>query len=437
LAELWETEPAAAVAHLFRTDWGHQHDRPVDVDPVTAAAFEQEATMSDPMTPIGDGLLTVRLADVKPELVEWVWPSYLPAGKLVILDGDPGLGKSTLALDLAARITTGSPMPDGNRPRRQPGTVVLLSAEDGLADTIRPRVEAAAGDAHRIQFVDAVQYVDDEGQPHQRPPSLPIDVERLERLVAVLSARLVIIDVLAAYLDARVNSFRDQDVRLALHPLSKMADRTGATVLVLRHLNKTGGPNALYRGGGSIGITGAARAVLMLGVDPSDDTRRVLAVVKSNLAAVPTALAYRLVPDELHGCAHVQWEGPTDTGADDLVAPVDHEERTARTEAEEFLLELLEDGSVPATEAKSAARETGIAESTLKRAKAKLGVRSSRHGYQAPWVWTLPNSKGTYRRPHPEMDTIGPLSGSDPGGGVVHTDRYEADYPDLFRQGDE
>lgn len=377
------------------------------------------------------GLVTVRLDKIAIEKVEWVWPGYLPVGKLVVLDGDPGLGKSTLALNLAARITTGSPMPDGVRVGTESRNVVLLSAEDGIGDTIRPRFESAGGDPVRIRAVTAVQSVDDEGHESYRLPVLPTDIDRLERLVRWQQARLVIVDVLAAYLDGRVNSYRDQDVRLALYPLSVMADRTGCVVLVLRHLNKSGGGVALYRGGGSIGITGGARAVLMVGKDPADDKRNVLAVVKCNLAPLAPSMAYRLVPDDLYGCVRVQWEGVIDAGADDLVAPVDHDERSAGSEAEQFLIDLLDGRKVPAREVWNEARDAGIAPRTLKRAKAKLDVRSERDGFGGPWLWTLPEGHRVPKGATPRHGTLWPPMGSESPGAAVEADTDPAD-PGIF-----
>ena len=313
----------------------------------------------------------VELATVVPERVTWLWPGYLPAGKLVLVDGDPGDGKSTLSLDLAARLSTGSPMPDGST--TTPTSVLLLSAEDGIADTIRPRLDAAGADMTRIGVFDGVF----DGET-TRPVELPRDVIEMERLVVERRVGLVVVDPLMAFLGG-VDSHNDQSVRRALHPLSRLADRTGATFLVVRHLNKMSGGKALYRGGGSIGIAGAARAVHLVAPDPDDDTRRLLAVVKSNLATKAPTLAYRLVSDDLHGCAAIRWEGATAHTAEDLVRT--DEEAAPRREAIAFLEAILSFEPTLATDVVKQAKSVGIAERTLQRARADLGVRVARKGF--------------------------------------------------------
>lgn len=231
------------------------------------------------------------LAHVKPERVSWLWPGYLPLGKLVVIDGDPGVGKSVLTLDLTARVTTGSQMPDGSQPVK--GAVLILSAEDGLADTIRPRLDAAGADPAQVITITGITAVDEDGKDFTRPVSIPADLIDIEKVITEHGVVLVVIDVLMAYLGGDVNSHRDQDVRRALSPVAAMAGRTKCCVVVLRHLNKASGTSAIYRGGGSIGIGGAARAVFIAGIDPEDDsgTRHVLASVKCNLSAEPSSLA--------------------------------------------------------------------------------------------------------------------------------------------------
>ncbi|MBX6370111.1 MAG: AAA family ATPase [Rhodospirillales bacterium] len=349
----------------------------------------------------------VRVADVQSERVRWLWRGWLPAGKLVIVEGDPGEGKSTLTLDLAARLSAGSPLPDGS-PGVEPADVVLLSAEDGIADTIRPRLEAAGADLARIHVLAEVQA----GQ-RGRPPEIPGDVPLLETVVRERKAGLVVVDPLAAFLAGSIDSHRDQDVRRALHALAALADRTGCTVLVLRHLNKSGGAKAIYRGGGSIGIIGAARVGLLVAADPKDDSRRVLAVVKSNLAAKPEALAYRLVTDAERDVAKLSWEGPAGYTADELLATRSEDERSAEDEAEEFLRAELEEGPKPASEVRRAAGQAGIAERTLRRAKDRIGVVARRVGGVASggyWTWELPKMATTKMATASEDD--GHLSGN-------------------------
>jgi hypothetical protein len=199
-----------------------------------------------------------------------------------------------------------------------------------------------------------------------------------------------------AFFGAEINAHRDQDVRRALHALKALAERTGAAVLVIRHLNKAGGTNPLYRGGGSIGILGAARAGLLVAPDPEDDTRRILAASKANLAPLPASLAYRIVGDELHDTARIVWQGTSAHKAADLLQlPHDDPEAPAREEAEEFLRELLADGPMRTKDLQREARDAGIAWRTVERAKATLRVGAERIGKPGPkgdaaYYWALP-----------------------------------------------
>jgi AAA domain len=331
----------------------------------------------------------VRVADVAAERVRWLWPGRLPLAKVAVVDGDPGLGKSTVMLTVAANLTTGSPFPDGHRP--EVADAIILSAEDDIADTIRPRLEAAAANLERCWVLPDVH---PEGEP-PRPPELPADLNLLESLVKEKAAALVVIDPIAAFLSSTVDMHRDQDVRRVLAGLAYLAARTGATVTVIRHLNKHSGGNPLYRGGGSIGIVGAARAGLLAALDPDDEHRRILAVTKSNLAAVPDALAYRLVEDELRGVARVVWDGTTGHTAADLlrVRPADDDEQApARAEAEEILRGILGNGPVLARQVKAKAREAGVSERTLDRARVAIGAITKREGFGpgSQFFWALP-----------------------------------------------
>lgn len=364
-------------------------------DDIAEAARLEALLGRDGGAPVSVRYRSTCLADVEPQRVDWLWPGRLPAGKLVVLDGDPSVGKSTLALDLAARVTTGRPMPGEDLATVPPSGVVLMAAEDGLADTIRPRLDAAGADCAHVHHLDAVPEVDEDGSVRDRPPSIPRDVDALELLVTDTGSVLVVVDVLMAYLAGTTNSYRDQDVRGALAPLAAIAERIGATIVVLRHLRKQSGGQALYAGGGSIGIIGAARAALLAAVDPDDDRgcARVLAATKSNLGPPPPALGYQLVTDDDRGCARVQWTGVTAHTADALVAaPSTTEERTALDEATEWLGSMLDKGARARSELTRAARAEGIADRTLARARERLSVVVTRDPQTEgrPSTWALP-----------------------------------------------
>ncbi len=332
----------------------------------------------------------VCMANVEPERVRWLWRGRIPLGKLTIIDGDPGLGKSVITCDLAARVSSGRAMPDGTFGDLDgPSGVVILSAEDGLADTIRPRLDAAGAECERIA---ALTYVVDKTE--ERLPTLA-DLHEISRSIAATEASLVIVDPLMAYLQNETNSYRDQDVRRALTPLSKLAESTGVAMVVVRHLNKSSIGNPIYRGGGSIGIIGAARAALLVAPDPDDESglRRILAVTKSNLATMPSALSYT-IEDNGADMPIVVWGGATSHTAKELLAAAnDGEGGDARSDAEGFLLDALEDGSLPVEDLLKGARNAGIAETTLRRAKKKLGVKAGKIGFGADgrWRWRLPN----------------------------------------------
>ncbi len=337
---------------------------------------------------------TVRtLNEVPVERVSWLWPGYLPAGKLVVLDGDPSVGKSTCTTDLAARVSTGSPWPGGSV-NAGPRDVLLLSAEDGLSDTIAPRLTAAGADLGRVHALLEVPRLGEDDSIRMVPPSLPQDVPTIERIITEHRVALVVVDVLMAYLNGKVDSHRDQDVRGVLHQLAAMAERTGATVLLIRHLNKAGGSNALYRGGGSIGIIGAARGAYIIGRDPEDAERRILVCSKLNIAPEPPALAYRLVSDETLGCARVEWEPVPLEGmtADNLLrAPADEDERAAQDEAAEWLRGYLSDqgGQAESNAIYRAGTGLGFSKDQLKRAKTRIRATSGKTGFRAGWSWSI------------------------------------------------
>ena len=208
------------------------------------------------------------MSGVPPRPVEWLWPGWIPLGKLTVLDGDPGVGKSTLLLDLAARLSRDGVMPDGAV--GPVGASLILSAEDGEEDTIKPRLAAAGGVAERIFTLPAVR--GDDGE--MRPPEVPLDLPAIEAAVRQYGARLLVIDPLMAYLTG-ADAGSDQDVRRALFKLARLAERRSFAVVCLRHLSKVGGDKAIYRGGGSIGIVAAARSGLVVAADPDDPDRRI------------------------------------------------------------------------------------------------------------------------------------------------------------------
>jgi hypothetical protein len=334
------------------------------------------------------------VSDVETEPIEWMWKPRAALGKLTVCDGDPGLGKSTLWYDIAARITTGAPMPDdpAGAPPRAPRGVVIINGEDGVADTIKPRLEAAGADTRRVSVL-AMVPSDDDGP--DRVLTIPDDLAFIEEEVRAVDAELVIIDPLMAHLGSNTNSFRDQDVRRALAPVADFAQRARVCVVTVRHLNKMSGGSALYRGGGSIGIIGAARVGLLVGRDPEDDERIILACTKNNIARMPEALSFRVVSSPHNpDVSMIRWEGPVSMSAHELLAGPSGV--TKQEAATEWLERRLAAGPLPSTEIMDEARAAGFSEATIKRARkdAEIKVRpvgSPAHG--GYWEWSLETFK--------------------------------------------
>jgi AAA domain len=333
------------------------------------------------------GVDRTALSLAKAEPVEWLWPRHIPRGKLTLIDGDPGLGKSTLTLDLAARVTTGRPMPDGAS--SEPGTVALLTAEDGIADTVLPRFLAAGGNAERVQVIHGLRdFLSDESFPLEFPSHLPNLLDSLDEL----RPSLIIVDPLAAFLGPEINTWRDHDVRRALTPLGEFANALGTSVVAVRHLTKGMGGSALYRGGGSIGIIGAARAAFLVARDPQDRERRLLAPVKMNLGPMPAARIFRI--ESAGDSSRIVWEGESTLSADGLLsaAAETDDDKSALEEARAYLSERLGAGPMPAKQVTSEARSLGISDRTLQRAKRVLGIVGDRQGFGGSVTWTLPET---------------------------------------------
>jgi len=334
-----------------------------------------------------DSVLGILASEVSPEHVTWLWPSRIPLAKITVLDGDPGLGKSVLTLDIAARITKGRPMPDGSTGIE--GGVLVLNAEDGSADTIVARLLAMGADLKRVRILKTLP--SSEGE---RQPEIPGDLVEIERAAESIKAKLIIVDPLMAFLAPETNSFRDQDVRRALAPLANAAERTGAAVWVVRHLNKNAEGNSIYRGGGSIGIIGAARSGLLVARDPDDSSgqSRILALTKGNLGPSCSSLRYS-IEQHTSGSIYVRWSGESTHEAAALLAlPGGEDGRTSLDEAGEFLRSVLEDGPLSAKDVLRKGQAAGFADKTLRRAKTIVGIKTERQGFGAgsTWVWKLP-----------------------------------------------
>jgi len=301
----------------------------------------------------------------------------------VTFDGDPGSGKSTITLDLASRLSSGRPMPDGTRSDlRGPTSVIVISAEDAAGDTIRPRCDAAGGNLRRIHLLRDVRVIDKEGRSIIEPWSTPTYAGHLRQAILHFGAQLVVIDPLSAFVSARLNVLNEQDLRRALYPLSQIAEETGCAILIVRHFTKSGGSNPLYRGGGAISGIGHARAGLIVARDPDDETGTwsELAVAKANLAIEAPSLRYRLVSKPETSCSEVLWGEASRHRASDLLRePLGEDERSNRKQIAEMLLLATENGPILVKAAQWAVRSAGFSEAprTITRAARSVGISTA------------------------------------------------------------
>jgi AAA domain-containing protein len=343
----------------------------------------------DPRVQLRNSLNISCLADVEPEEVSWLWPGYIPLGKLTVVEGDPGLGKSTLTLAIAAAVSGGAPLP-GMGELAEPSDVVLVTYEDGLADTLRPRLDAAGADVTRVHAIQGV----DQGEAIERLVQFPIDAPGVFEFVREIGAQLVVIDPLSASLSGETDSYKDQDIRRVLAPMARFAEETGAAVIVVRHLTKSSSGRAIVAGGGSIGIAAAARSVLAVHQDPDapdDPSARVLAVVKCSLAMRAPSLSFRLTADPRQA-VRVAWTGESKHSADGLSAlRLEQSEGGSDREIDTWLRSELEGDPVDRKEVFRRASESGFSSRSTERAANRLGVHRSQSGFgkEKRSLWSL------------------------------------------------
>ena len=319
------------------------------------------------------------------EPLDWLWEPYLTRGSLAVLDGDPGVGKTFVALDLAARLTANVPWPDG-RPPLGGCRVILANGDDVIEQTLLPRFLAAGGVRERVSFFGGVSR-----RRLFRVAEFPRDFDTLcHRMAVRRPVGLVVIDPLSAFFPS-LSTAGDATVRRTLAPFTRQAAVAGTTFFFVRHVTKTLVGRSLYRGCGSIGIAAAARTVFYAGRHPDDPSRFVLSVAKSNLGPPVPSLCYRIA--ERPGGVGVVWEGPSDLTAEDLCLVRPASDGAVRR-AERWLRDRLANGPVPAAQAEADAAAAGLGVTTLRAAKKKLGVGSRRvtRDGRAEWEWVGPET---------------------------------------------
>ncbi|MCI0642161.1 MAG: AAA family ATPase [Gemmataceae bacterium] len=325
----------------------------------------------------------VPASQIQPESVSWLFPGRFAFEYLHILDGDPGLGKTFILLDLCARLSTGREWPDGSA---GPGACasVYLSGEDHPHNVLRPRLSALGADLDRVHL-----WQRESGEPW---PYLPSRHGLLRDTMAERKARLLVIDPLFAFLDRDVSPAGDQDVRRALAPLAEMAKELHCCVIMARHPNKRGGGRALYRGSYSIAFNALCRSTFIVGHDPEVKERAVLAQVKNNFDAPQPSLAYTLKSGS-NGLPELEWLGLSRFTDNDLVGGGPN---GPRHRARVFLLHFLKDGPRQVWEILDAGRGQGHSQKTLERARKTLNMRTEKvhaNTLKQKTYWLLPGQK--------------------------------------------
>ena len=316
----------------------------------------------------------IRMSDVELTPVEWLWKPYLPFGKLSVLQGNPGEGKTYFAMHLAAACTNGKLLP--NMERMEPFNVIYQTAEDGLGDTVKPRLIEADADLERVLVID------------DRDIPLTLADERIARAIRENNAKLVIIDPVQAFLGADVDMNRANEVRPIFRSLGDIAQATGCAIVLIGHLNKAAGTQSTYRGLGSIDITAAVRSLLFIGKLKDNPTTRVLIHEKSSLAPPGQSLAFSLGDEK-----GFEWIGAYDITADELLAGTDTAKTESKTaQAEMLILELLANGKkMPSAELEKAVNDRGISSRTMRTAKSRIGDRLITEKDGTAWVCYLRN----------------------------------------------
>lgn len=306
--------------------------------------------------------------EIKCKAVDWLWYPYIPYGKLTIIQGDPGQGKSTLALNLAAIVSTGSNIPLTHTPINK-NTVVYQNSEDGIEDTICPRLKSYGADLDKIAYIDETDII------------LAMDDERLDQVLEETGARLMILDPIQAYFKENTDMNRASGIRPIMNKLAKLALKHNCAIILIGHLSKAKGMNELYRGLGSIDITASARSVLLVSTMKENPKERIMAHIKSNLAPLGNSVVFRINSKE-----PIEWVRNSKLTAEQIVEAVpDVLHKIDR--AKILIMEMLEDGEKPSAYIINECVKNGISERTIKTAKAKLNLYTIKR--KGCWYWSV------------------------------------------------
>ncbi len=312
-------------------------------------------------------LKLIKMDEIESKQVEWLWYPYIPFGKITIVQGDPGEGKTTLALRIAALLSNGENLPCDDT-TRTPINVIYQTAEDGLDDTIKPRLEEAEADCSMITVID------------ESETALNMLDERIEEAINELSAKLVILDPIQAYVGSNINMNNANEVRTVMSRIGKVAEKHQCAILLVGHMNKGSGSKSSYRGLGSIDFQASARSVLIVGRVKDNPEIRVMVQAKSSLAPEGEAIAF-----ELNKETGFRWIGHYKISVDELLDGV--ESASKHELAEKLILEKLSKGRCAQSEIMNKAKLTGISERLMKTVKKEMGVKSQKTA--DCWYWIL------------------------------------------------
>lgn len=309
-------------------------------------------------------------SNVSAEPVDWLWYPYIPMGKLTVVQGDPGEGKSTFMLNLVAMLTRGLPLPDGWK-TAQPMVAIYQCAEDGMADTIKPRLVQAGADCDRVAYI-----VDDD-------ISLTLEDGRIESAIRETGASVFIVDPIQAFIPPDSDMQNAAKMRSVLRKLARTAEQSHCAVILIGHMNKGGGGmKALYRGLGSIDIAAIARSVLMISKDEHRPSMRYMYPIKSSLAPEGAAIGF-----SFRQGGGIEWQGIYDRN---VISYTENEmlKTTKKEKARAKLIKMLESGDKPAKEVYAGLAEIGVGSRTVEKVKKELQIKTYRSG--KCWYWNMP-----------------------------------------------
>lgn len=322
-------------------------------------------------------LKLIHMEDVVSKEVEWLWYPYIPYGKITIIEGDPGEGKTTLVLKLAAALSRGLPLPCDDDKEYEPIHIIYQTAEDGIEDTIKPRLEKAGADCSMIRVID------------ETDKELSMTDDRLEQAIIETGARLIILDPIQAYIGATVDMHRANEIRPVLKHLGIIAEKHNCAIILIGHMNKASGSKSTYRGLGSIDIQATARSVLLVARLRDKPNIRIMAHDKSSLAPAGDAIGFEMTEDNGMVCI-----GPYDITIDELLSGNEGRGKKKLDIAENFIKEYFGSNKViPSNEIMMEAAKRSIKRNTLLSAKKKLGIISDKEKAEDGtiyWTWVMP-----------------------------------------------